>query len=139
MRILVNIDVDDIERAVDFYHRALGLRPGRRLFNGTVAEMTGASSTIYLIAGPPGSAPIPGKPAVRRYERHWTPVHLDFEVDDVPAAVERAVAAGGVLERDVQTLEWGELAALSDPFGHGFCVLKLNDRGYDAVARPGGG
>jgi uncharacterized glyoxalase superfamily protein PhnB len=65
--------------------------------------------------------------------RHWTPVHLDFEVEDVSAAVERTVAAGARLEGELQSF-WGRLATLSDPFGHGFCVLEFSSRGYDAVA-----
>jgi catechol 2,3-dioxygenase-like lactoylglutathione lyase family enzyme len=39
--LLANIDVPDLETAIEFYHQALGLRLGRRLFEGTVAEMLG--------------------------------------------------------------------------------------------------
>jgi len=31
MRVIVNVDVDDLERAIGFYSTALGLRLGRRL------------------------------------------------------------------------------------------------------------
>jgi predicted enzyme related to lactoylglutathione lyase len=134
VQILVNVDVDDLERAIAFYATALGLRLARRLFDGSVAEMLGASSRIYLMAKAPGSASSPGASSVRDYRRHWTPVHLDFEVDDVPSAVERAVAAGARLEGEIQSFSWGRQATLSDPFGHGFCVLQFSDRGYDAVA-----
>jgi predicted enzyme related to lactoylglutathione lyase len=72
--------------------------------------------------------------SVRDYRRHWTPVHLDFEVDDVLAAVERAVAAGAKLEGEIQSFVWGRQATLSDPFGHGFCLLQFSSSGYDAVA-----
>lgn len=132
LRILVNVDVDDLERAVGFYTAALGLRLGRRLFAGSVAELLGASSAIYLVAKLPGSVPSPRVGAVRDYRRHWTPVHLDFEVDDVTAAVDRAVTAGAVLDSDVQSFAWGRLATLADPFGNGFCVVQFSERGYDA-------
>jgi catechol 2,3-dioxygenase-like lactoylglutathione lyase family enzyme len=46
MRLLVNVDVDDLERAIEFYRAAFGLHLGRRLFDGSVAEMRGASSMI---------------------------------------------------------------------------------------------
>lgn len=133
MDILVNIDVDELERAIAFYTAALDLRLGRRLFDGSVAEMLGASSTIYLIAKPAGSVPAPGAASVRDYRRHWTPVHLDFIVDDVSAAVERAVAAGARLEGDIQSFGWGRQATLSDPFGHGFCILQFSGTGYDGA------
>ena len=134
MRLLVNIDVDDLERAIAFYTMALGLRVERRLFEGSVAEMLGASSTIYLMAKPAGSPTSLAASSIRDYARHWTPVHLDFEVDDVSAAVERAVAAGAKLEGNIQSFNWGRQATLSDPFGHGFCLLQFSGRGYAAVA-----
>jgi predicted enzyme related to lactoylglutathione lyase len=134
MKLLVNVDVDDLERAIVFYTDALGLRLERRLFKGMVAEMSGASSTVYLLNHAAGSRPAPGAASVRAYERHWTPVHLDFETEDVDAAVARAVDAGAKLEGSIQGFAWGRLATLSDPFGHGFCLLQFSDRGYDAVA-----
>lgn len=134
MQMLVNIDVDNIEQAIHFYQAALGLRLGRRLFDGSVAEMLGASSSIHLLVKPSGSPTPAQASSVRDYRRHWTPIHLDFEVEDVPAAVQRAVGAGAKLEGEIQSFVWGRLATLSDPFGHGFCVLEFTDRGYEAVA-----
>lgn len=133
MQILVNIDVSDLERAIEFYTSALGLRLERRLFDGSVAEMLGASSKIYLMAKAAGSAPWIGATPVRHYGRHWTPVHLDFEVDDVTAAVDRAMGAGAKLEGAIESFSWGRQATLSDPFGHGFCVLQFTNGGYDEV------
>jgi len=134
MQLFVNVDVDDLERAIEFYTAALGLRVGRRLFDGSVAEVLGASSKIYLMAKPAGSQTSLHAASVRDYRRHWTPVHLDFEVEDVSAAVERAVAAGAKLEGEIQSFIWGQQATLSDPFGHGFCLLQFVSQGYDAVA-----
>ena len=132
--LLVNLDVADLERAVEFYRRGLDLRPGRRLFDGSVAEMLGASVPIYLIEYSAGSATSIGSPAARDYGRHWTPVHLDFVVDDVERAVRRACQAGALLEGEIQTHTWGRIATLSDPFGHGFCLLQFLGRGYGEVA-----
>ncbi len=130
--LLANIDVDDLERAIEFYGSALGLRLGRRFF-GNVAEMLGASSTIYLLAKPSGSAVSPSTPQRRDYQRHWTPVHLDFVVEDIDAAVHRAQAAGAQLEGDIQTHTWGHIANLADPFGNGFCLIEFIERGYDEI------
>ena len=134
MKLLVNIDVDDLEKAIAFYRNAFDLRLGRRLFGGTVAEMVGASTNIYLLTKPSGSSASPHASLLRDYHRHWTPVHLDFEVEDVEATVERALAAGAKLEGKMQTFAWGRIAMMSDPFGHGFCLLQFIGRGYDEVA-----
>lgn len=133
MEMLVNVDVDDLEKAVAFYRDALGLQAGRRLFDGSVVEMTGASSKIHLLGKAPRSAASFQAAIYRSYGRHWTPVHLDFEVDDVESAVSRAVAAGAMLEGEIQTFNWGRIATLSDPFGHGFCLLQFVGEGYDKV------
>lgn len=133
MRILVNIDVPDLEAAIDFYGRAFGLTLHRRLGPGA-AEMLGASAPIYLLQKAAGT---PAAGAVRQprdYARHWTPVHLDVVVDDVDDAVARAVAAGARLEDPAASHDWGRIAHLSDPFGHGICIMQFLGRGYDALA-----
>lgn len=134
MRLLVNIDVNDLEQAVGFYQDALGLRQGRRLFENSVAEMLGATSTIYLLAREAGTPASPMTSAVRDYHRHWTPVHLDFEVEDIAAAVRRSVAAGAMLDGEIHNFAWGRLATLSDPFGHGYCLLQFHSQDYDTAA-----
>lgn len=133
--ILVNIDVDDIDRAVAFYTEGLGLRLARRLFEGTVAELDGPGLRLHLLAKAPGTTPGPDA-AARQYGRHWTPVHLDFVVDDLEAAVSRAAAAGARLETPPARHAWGGMATMADPFGHGFCFLTFSGRGYDEAA-PG--
>ena len=37
---------------------------------------------IYLLRNAAGSSPGAAIPAGRDYARHWTPVHMDFVVDD---------------------------------------------------------
>lgn len=70
----------------------------------------------------------------RDYRRHWTPVHLDFVVPDLAAALARARDAGATLEGEPRTANWGRIATLADPFGHGFCLLEFRGRGYDEIA-----
>jgi predicted enzyme related to lactoylglutathione lyase len=132
MDLLVNIDVDDLPRAERFYREAFGFTVGRRFGTGGV-ELLGASSAVYLLEKPPASQGTPSG-APRDYRRHWTPVHLDVVVTDIDSAVERACAAGAVLEQPVKTSAWGKLALMADPFGHGFCLVEFVGRGYDEVA-----
>lgn len=137
MDFLVNLDVDDLERGIDFYVHAFGLGVGRR-FGDDGVEMIGGPAPIYLLVKASGSAayaagePAPG--AQRHYTRHWTPVHLDVVVNDIDAAVERAIAAGATQEQPIVTDRWGKLALMADPFGHGFCFVQFLNRGYDEIA-----
>ena len=133
MPVLVNIDVEDVERAAHFYVEALGLRVGRRLGKGFL-ELLGAEVPIYLLENARGSLPFADASTGRTYERHWSPIHLDFVVPDISAAVERAVRAGAWVEKPVQEEPYGLLAVLSDPFGHGFCFLQFQGQGYDEIA-----
>lgn len=133
MDLLVNLDVDDLEKAVRFYRTAFGLRVGRR-FGAFGVEMLGSSVPIYLLvkeAGTPASATTS---QVRSYERHWTPAHLDFVVEEIEDAVQKAVQAGAGLEKPIATRKWGKLALMADPFGHGFCFVQFLGRGYDEIA-----
>lgn len=131
--LLVNIDVNDLQRGIDFYCQGLGLRVGRR-FGADGIELLGASSPIYLLVKAAGTQPVPDSGQRRDYRRHWSPVHLDFVVPDIEAAVTRAIAAGARLERPVRASAWGKIALLADPFGHGFCLVEFVGRGYDEIA-----
>ncbi|HJR54435.1 MAG TPA: VOC family protein [Gemmatimonadota bacterium] len=126
----VCIDVDDVERGIAFYTRGLGLQLGRR-FDANWVELDGGPVPIDLLGRPGGTPTNPDPGAVSRdYRRHWTPVHLDFVVDDLEAAVRRATEAGATVEGDTGSYPWGRIARLADPFGHGFCLLEFRGRGY---------
>lgn len=84
---------------------------------------------ICLLEKRAGSAPAPGSNDQRRFERHWTPVHLDFEVDDLRAALERAEALGARREQLFENTPNGSVAFCCDPFGHGFCLIERKTPG----------
>ncbi|CAN5461711.1 VOC family protein [soil metagenome] len=130
MSVLINIDVPDTETGERFYTAAFGLKVGRR-FGKDFVELLGWESPVYLLAK--NAATVGAGGDLRRYERHWTPFHLDVVVDDVDAAVARAVAAGATLEAPAKDAPYGRIAMLADPFGHGFCLLQFSARGYDAL------
>jgi predicted enzyme related to lactoylglutathione lyase len=110
-----------------------GLKVGRR-FGAHGVEMLGSSAPIYLIVKSPGTPASDTISQRRSYQRHWTPVHLDFVVDEIELAVERAISAGARLEQPILTNKWGKLALMADPFGHGFCFVQFLGRGYDEIA-----
>jgi predicted enzyme related to lactoylglutathione lyase len=133
MDLLVNVDVDDLSKGIAFYQRAIGLQIGRR-FGSFGVEMHGTSSAIYLLRKPEGTRPSAEADDVRRYRRHWTPIHLDFVVPDIVVAVNRAINAGATLEGEIRTQNWGHIAQMADPFGHGICFIEFLGRGYDEIA-----
>ena len=134
MTVLINIDVPDAEIGVRFYVAAFGLKIGRR-FGDDFVELLGWEAPVYLLAKKAGTVGAAGD--LRRYERHWTPFHLDIVVDDVDAAAARAVAAGATLEAPARDTPYGRIAMLGDPFGHGFCLLQFSAQGYDALLDQG--
>ncbi len=130
--LLINIDVPDLDRGVAFYAQAFGLAVTRRL-GAEAVELGGWPVSLYLLQKASGSIGAAG--ALRRYDRHWTPVHFDVAVDDVDAAVARAVAAGARAETEIRVHAWGRIAVLADPFGQGFCLIEFLGRGYDEIAQ----
>jgi predicted enzyme related to lactoylglutathione lyase len=135
MDLLVNIDVSDLDPAVQFYTSAFDLKVSRR-FGADGVELSGGSAPIYLLVKAAGSAASPRTDQVRDYRRHWTPVHLDVVVQDVESAVQRALDAGAILEKPIRSSSWGKLALMADPFGNGFCLVQFVGKGYDEIATP---
>jgi len=131
--LLVNIDVPDLECGVAFYTEAFGVTVTRR-FAGKAVELSGLPVRLYLLQQAEGSLGAGEDP--RRYDRHWTPVHLDVVVDDIGAALSRAIAAGARQETEIRATAWGKIAGLADPFGHGLCLIEFHGRGYDEIAEP---
>ncbi len=128
---IVNLDVPDLAVAEAFYTEAFGLQIGRRLGPGAV-ELLGGPTPLYLLQNEAGSAATEDGD-VRDYERHWTPLHLDWVVNEIEAALAHAVAAGATLEQPLREHRWGRIAVLADPFGHGFCLIQFSGEGYDAL------
>ncbi|MBL0952115.1 MAG: VOC family protein [Pseudomonas sp.] len=138
MQLLLNLDVPDLPAAVAFYRQAFGLTVGRELFDGTVVEMLGAGVPLYLLHKAAATGPCPRKGAQRDYRRHWMPLHLDLVVADLDSALARALGAGAQREGEIHEYDWGRLVTLSDPFGHGLCLVQWRGEGYDLVTAHAG-
>ncbi|MDH5823203.1 VOC family protein [Luteimonas sp. RD2P54] len=133
MRLLLNIDVDDLAGAERFYCAAFGLTPARRL-GSEVLELAGAEVPVFLLCNAAGSAAVGD--TRRDYRRHWTPLHCDVVVEDVEAALDRARAAGARQEGEIRSAAYGRIVQLADPYGHGWCLIQFQGRGYDEIAAP---
>ena len=135
-RLSVNIDVPDIKSGISFYRDGLGLRFARLLTN-QVAELFLDDLTIYLLEREARSSACSTNSAQRIYERHWTPVHLDFVVDNIERATGKAMRFGAKIDKPMTSHAWGKIAVLADPFGNGFCLIEFIGRGYDELVGRG--
>jgi predicted enzyme related to lactoylglutathione lyase len=129
MKMLVNIDVPDLASATAFYCAAFGLHL-RRIIDDDVAELTGGSSIIYLLQNDTGTKSASCISESRRYSRHWTPVHIDFVVEDINRAAKQVLDAGAILESECVEWKGSKCVTFSDPFGHGFCLIKFEGETY---------
>jgi predicted enzyme related to lactoylglutathione lyase len=121
----VSIDVPSLAQGVAFYCAAFGFSKKSEPVPG-VAVLHGLDLELCLLEKPAGSRPSPDADDRRRYERHWTPVHLDFHVEDLRLALRRVEAHGARCEQLFENPEHGA-AFCSDPFGNGFCLLERKE------------
>jgi predicted enzyme related to lactoylglutathione lyase len=119
----VSIDVPDLAEGVRFYSDAFGFSKASEPVPGVVVLHSG-NAEICLLEKPAGTQPSSHTREKRRYERHWTPVHLDLHVDELAAALARALEAGATQEQVFENPGYPSVAFCSDPFGHGFCLIE---------------
>lgn len=130
--LIVNIDVDDLEKGTRFYMECFDLKIGRQFPEGWI-ELVGLEAPIYLLEKDEKSKPFEGAKEHRNFQRHWTPVHMDIAVPNIEVAFAKAKKAGAIVETQIENKKWGKIAMFSDPFGNGFCILEFTGRGYDEV------
>jgi predicted enzyme related to lactoylglutathione lyase len=119
----VSVDVPNLVDGVRFYSEAFGFSKIAEPYPG-VAVLRAGEAEICVLEKAPGSTPSPLTNETRRYERHWTPVHMDLHVDNLKVALARAIEAGARQEQLFEDPEHGSIAFCSDPFGHGFCLIE---------------
>ena len=124
------IMVSDARRAMDWYVQVLGARRrGEPIVNadGTIghAEL-GIGDAVLMLAEPSDLWPdVP----VRAPDSPTTFSHtLHLEVDNVDAVTERAARNGAAVERPPNDEFYGRRAAIVDPFGHRWILLRPQAR-----------
>ena len=100
---------------------------------GCPPDNTGDSAGSTATIRTPGWWRLSTVATPRDYGRHWTPVHLDFAVDDLERAIARAEAAGARREGLITEHAYGRMQLLADPFGHGIDLLEFHRGGYDEL------
>ena len=128
LSVSVSIDVPSLAEGMKFYTEAFGFTKTAEPVPGVLVMRAGASE-VCLLEKAAGSQPAPDSRDTRRYERHWTPVHMDLHVDDFEGTLARALAAGAVQEQIYPAgAKHGAVAFCSDPFGHGFCLIERRNK-----------
>jgi predicted enzyme related to lactoylglutathione lyase len=122
IKISVSIDVSNLKKAETFYVEALGCKKVRDQGSNMVV-LSVENSDIYLQEKEPGTKPLVSSSVARDYERHWTPVHLDFICDNVDEILSKILKFGGLHEGG-ESGDWGSIVYCADPFGNGFCVIN---------------
>ncbi len=122
MKYSVSIDVPDLESGIRFYAAAFGFSESSRPVE-SYAILKKDDAEIGIIEKKAGTSPAKDCGDVRRYERHWTPVHIDFYVDDFEKTLNAAIKAGAKCEQEFEGGKHPPVAFCSDPFGNGFCII----------------
>jgi PhnB protein len=143
--LIPSLAVEDAARAIDFYERAFGARERSRMPgpDGKIAhaEIEIGGSLLML------ADPFPQATATPPTELGGTSMGLFLFVEDVDAAVERAVDAGATVTMPVEDQFWGDrYGKVADPFGHEWQLAthkedltpeEIERRGAEAMAQMG--
>src|SRR5712691_4483892 len=127
--------VDGAAKAIDFYRHAFGAIERYRLGgpDGRVghAELTIGGSVIMLADEHPEMGAL-GPRSVG-----GSPVGIHLYLEDVDAAIDRAVATGAKLINPVENKFYGDrMGTIEDPFGHRWYVTThIEDVPHDEIAR----
>ncbi len=108
--------VEDVAASRAFYAEAFDLAPGFIHESGDYGEMNSGETTLSFssreLMQQLGKNPCRPDPVGPTFE-------IAFEVDDVPAALSRALGAGASLVQEVKEEAWGQTTSyVSDPDGY---------------------
>jgi len=125
-KITICIDVADLYSGTLFYTEALGCTLETQRASHNTLDADGVRIHLGLKKEASSATPQGHK---RNFGRHWTPVHLDFDVEDVEHTAEAVKRLGGTVE-ELKNGDWGSAAFCADPFGNGFCLLRILSDGH---------
>jgi uncharacterized glyoxalase superfamily protein PhnB len=148
--IIPHLTVRGAQQAIDFYKRAFGaqevyLAPGPDGKSLMHAEIKIRGSMVFLAEEQPEGQGCGGSPL----RLGGTPVVLNFYVEDVDAAFQRAVKAGAKPEMPPADMFWGDrYCQVTDPFGHRWALAthkedltgeQIGKRAQEFFAQMAGG
>jgi catechol 2,3-dioxygenase-like lactoylglutathione lyase family enzyme len=111
-----NIDAPDANALAEFYRLLLGWTTRTEEPGWVVIRPAGGGQTLSFQTEPRFVRPAwPARPGDQQMM-----MHLEIQVDDLPAAVDHAMAQGATLA-DFQPQD--DVRVLLDPAGHPFCLF----------------
>lgn len=119
-RVSISIDVADMKKALEFYTEALNWK-----FKIKYSDEWQVISITWLDIHlqQKDAWTIAAWKEKRDYKRHWTPIHIDFSVEDIKPICSAIEKAGGIIENTTFSSE-ADIANCVDPFGNGFCIIR---------------
>ena len=100
--------VENVQKTIDFYCRAFGLKAGFVHETGDYGELVTGSTTLAFSSrslmknlGKNPGMPNPDAPIFE----------IAFETDDVKTALTNAISAGAIPVQDLRQEDWGQLTA----------------------------
>jgi predicted enzyme related to lactoylglutathione lyase len=110
----VTIDCRDPEAVATFWSTLLGVP----------ARSAGSDRPGWFRLGPAvRGGPVLNFQPVPEEKAGKVRIHLDLWVDDMAAAIARVEQLGGAQAEDIQVLERGRIAVMTDPEGNEFCLI----------------
>lgn len=112
------IYVEDVARSVAFYEQAFGLERGFVHESGSYAEMATGETKLGFVAHEQAKQIVPGGYRAGKADELPAGMEIALVTADVPAAYERAVAAGAASVAEPIDKPWGQTVAyVRDPDG----------------------
>ena len=132
------LTVRDAARTIEFYKEAFGAQERYRMptpdGKGIAHAELKIGDSIFML-----SDEMPGMGYGSPLSLGGTAVGFYVYVEDVDAAFDRAIAAGGTVRQPVQDMFWGDrTGSLQDPFGHKWdLATRVEDVRPDEMKRRG--
>jgi catechol 2,3-dioxygenase-like lactoylglutathione lyase family enzyme len=116
---IITLGVADLERAYNFYHHGLGFPTTRKPEDGIIFFQTGGTCLALYPVEELAKDVAPDLSAERSRFPGITLAHNTREKAQVDQVLQRAVEAGGVLEKPAADTFWGGYSGyFSDPDGY---------------------
>lgn len=116
---IITLGVQDLERAYDFYHHGLGFPTTRKPETGIIFFQTGGVCLALYPADELAKDVAEDFPVDRSRFPGITLAHNTRSKEQVDEILQRAVEAGGKLEKPAQDTFWGGYSGyFSDPEGY---------------------
>ena len=132
------LTVGEVDKAIDFYTRALGAKPRARFIGPDGKSIMHAEleigNSVIMLGGEQAEKGCRGPQTLG-----GTPVSLYLYVEDADKAFHRATSAGATVTMPIADMFWGDRCGqFVDPFGHKWSVAtRKEDLSQEEIQKRG--